>query len=424
MRIEKTLVEFIDAHLGVLAGGTSILFICDSFTLNDAITLNLLVGINFLKQGGGGIVLGTSLPASMINDDIRIRFSPEDINFIWQAFNEGKCYYLDTTPNNVFHKGSSSLKGVFRIDNDPDRILFEVSYLREKIKNVLPDTPLMILYQNFSSSILDFGSKTVLKMFRKLTANVKRWGDIIMGLVNRDIHDALILNALIHLADFVVELRSEEGGGLKQPYIRVLKSPVLEPSSTNIHQRYAYIFYNNTFVKLPALAPAFDNFKRSISYEEGKILIYDREFLITPLSTFLFLFKELEKTLGMNEYEKFMENFGRKLGLEITNLFKSKYGLEGSDLLREALNYFLIRGWGRLIKREGSPESGEFKIYNFMTLSYYYGKSNHKVCVVVGSILAGILEGVTGKKWICNETHCIARGDEWCVFEAKIEQTP
>ncbi|MBS7249030.1 MAG: hypothetical protein KIH08_00325 [Candidatus Freyarchaeota archaeon] len=422
MMTEK-MVEFIDEYLGVLSGGTSILFICDSFTLNDAITLNLLVGINFLKQGGGGIVIGTSLPSSMVNEDIQTRFSPKDVDLIWQAFNVGKCYYLDTTLNNTFHKGSS-LKGVLGIDNDPDRILFEVSYLREKIKNVSPDTPLMILYQNFSSSILDFGSKTVLKIFRKLTANVKRWGDIIMGLVNRDIHDPIILNALIHLADFVVELRCEEGGSLKQPYFRVLKSPVSEPSSANIYQRYAYLFSNNTFLKLPALAPIFDDFKRRISYREGKILIGDREFLITPLSTFLFLFKELEKTLGINEYGKFMEGFGRKLGLEITNLFKSKYGLEGSDLLRETLNYFLIRGWGRLIKREGSPESGEFKIYNFMTISYYYGKSNHKVCAVVGSILAGILEGVTGKRWICNETHCIARGDEWCVFEAKIEQPP
>ncbi|MEM2133601.1 MAG: V4R domain-containing protein [Candidatus Jordarchaeaceae archaeon] len=423
MTVEKTLVEFIDECLGALSDGTSILFICDSFTLNDAINLNLLVGINFIKQGGAGVVVETSLPASMINDDILTRFSSEDIDFIWQAFNEGRCYYLDTTPNKTCHY-SSSLKGIFRIDNDPDRITFEVSYLREKVKNFLPDTPFMILYLNLSSSIIDFGSKTVLKMFRKLTANVKRWGDIITGLVNRDIHDPLILNALIHLADFVVELRSEEGGGLKQPYVRVLKTPVLEPSSASIQQRYAYIFSNNNFMKLPAMAPVFDDFKRNISYENGKILFRDREFLITPLSTFLFLFKELENTLGINEYEKFMENFGRKLGLEITNLFKSRYGLEGNDLLREALNYFLIRGWGRLIKREGSPESGEFKIYNFMTLSYYYGKSNHKVCVVVGSILAGILEGVTGRKWICNETHCIATGDEWCVFEAKIEQPP
>ncbi len=424
MTIEKTLVEFIDEYLGVLSGGISILFVCDSFTLNDAINLNLMVGLNFIKQGGGGIVVGTSLPASKINYDIQARFSSEDTDIVWNAFNEGRCYYLDMTQDKAFYEGSSGLKGIVRIYSDPARIMFEVNYLREKVKNFLPDLPVMILYLNLSSSIIDFGSETVLKLFRRLTANVKRWGDIVTGLVNRDIHDPLILNTLIHLADFVVELRTEEEGGLKQPYVRVLKSPVLEPISANIQQKYAYIFSKNNFMKLPAMAPVFDDFKRNISYEDGKILLRDREFLITPLSTFLFLFKELEKTLGINEYEKFMENFGRKLGLEITNLFKSKYGLEGSDLLRETLNYFLIRGWGRLIKREGSPESGKFKIYNFMTLSHYYGKSNHKVCVLVGSILAGILEGVTGKRWVCDETNCIATGDEWCVFEAKIEQPP
>ena len=138
MTIEKTLVEFIDEYLGVLSGGISILFVCDSFTLNDAINLNLMVGLNFIKQGGGGIVVGTSLPASKINYDIQARFSSEDTDIVWNAFNEGRCYYLDMTQDKAFYEGSSGLKGIVRIYSDPARIMFEVNYLREKVKNFLP----------------------------------------------------------------------------------------------------------------------------------------------------------------------------------------------------------------------------------------------------------------------------------------------
>jgi predicted hydrocarbon binding protein len=33
-----------------------------------------------------------------------------------------------------------------------------------------------------------------------------------------------------------------------------------------------------------------------------------------------------------------------------------------------------------------------------------------------------MLEGVTGNKWTCRETKCIATGDELCEFEAEVEK--
>jgi len=423
LKIEKTLIDFIDEALGNLDEGTSILFVCDSLTLNDTITLCGLIIVNFIKQGGGCIVANTSLPFSMIYVDIKSRSMMEELPFIEKGAEEGRCYYIDIASEEAFQEDLSNFKGVIKINNDPNRIIYEILFLGDEIKKSFPDAPVMVWYNNFSSSIIDFGSESVLKMFRKLSTSAKQKGYLITGLVNRDLHDPRIINTLMHFADFVVELSSEEKGGVKQPYVRVLKSPILEPNVTNLQQRYAYTLSGTNFSTIPSLAPVFDKLKRNISYlERGEVSIYNMEYLITPLNTFLLLLKELEKNLGINEYNEFAKNFGKTVGLEITNFFRSKYSLQGNELLKEAINYLLIRGWGRLIEKVGSLELGRLKISSFQTFAYNYGKSDHKVCAIFEGIVSGVLEGVTGNKWTCRETKCMATGDELCEFEAKVEK--
>ena len=423
MKIEKTLIDFIDEALGNLDEGTSILFVCDSFTLNDTITLSGLVTINFIKQGGGCIVVSTSLPFSILFDDVESRFAAKDIPFIEKSLEEGRCYYLDTSSKKGFQEDMNSFKGIIRIDNDPNRIIYETNFLRDKIKKSFPEIPITVSYHNFSSSIIDFGSESVLKMFRRLTKSAKQKGDLITGVVTCDLHDSRVINTLIHLSDFVIELGSEEKGGIKQPYVQILKSPILEPNITNLQQRYAYILSNSNFLNVSSQAPAFDKLKRNVSYlEGGAISIYNMEYLITPLNTYILLFKELEKNLEINEYRELMKNFGKSIGYEITNFFKSEYDLEGNELLERSLNYFLIRGWGKLIKKEGSLESGRIQLSFFSTLAHNYGKADHPVCVMGEGIFSAMLEGVTGDKWTCRETSCVAIGDEMCVFEARVEK--
>lgn len=421
MKIEKTLIEFIDRALGNIDEGTSMLFICDSFTLNDMLTLCGLVSLNFLKQGGGFILVSTSLPFSMIFNDVKSRFATDEL--VKKITQEGRGYYVDTISEEALPEDLVDFKSIIRIDNDLDRIVYEILFLSNQIKKDFPGTPVMVFYNNFSSSIIDFGSESVLKMFRKLTISAKQRGDLITGLVNRDLHDSCVINTLMHFADFVVELRCEEKGGAKQPYVQVLKSPILEPNVTNL-QSYAYILSENNFTTVPSLAPAFDNLKRNISYnlENGEVSINNIDYLITPLNTFLLLLKDLKNNLRINEYNEFAKNFGKTVGLEITNFFKSKYSLHGNELLKEAINYWLIRGWGRVIKEEGSSESGRLKIYSFQTFAYNYGKSDHNVCAIFEGVLSGVLGGVTGYTWTCRETNCIATGNELCEFEAKVEK--
>jgi predicted hydrocarbon binding protein len=422
LKIEKTSIEFIDKSLGGLDEGTSMLFICDSFTLNDMLTLCGLVSLNFVKQGGGIVLVSTSLPFSMLYDDVKSRFTLDDLLFIEKITQEGRGYYIDTASEEALPEKLGNFKSVIRIDNDLDKILYEIPFLSNQIKKEFPGTPVIIFYNNFSSSIIDFGPEPVLKMFRKLTASAKQTGDLITGLVNRDLHDSRVVNTLMHFTDFVVELSCEEKGGVKQPYVQVLKSPILEPKLKL--QSCAYILSENNFTTHPSLAPAFDKLKRNISYnlENGEVSIYNMQYLITPLNTFLLLLKELKKNLGMNEFHEFAKNFGKKVGLEITNFFKSKYILHGKELLKEAINYLLIRGWGRIIKETGSLEAGRLEISSFQTFAYNYGKTDHKVCAVFEGILSGVLEGVTGCNWICRETSCIATGGELCEFEAEVEK--
>jgi predicted hydrocarbon binding protein len=423
LKIEKTLIDFIDEALGNLDKGTSMLFVCDSLTLNDAITLCGLITISFVKQGGGCILVTTSLPFSMFFDEIKSRFAEEELPFLKKSLEKGMGYYIDISSEEASKEDLSNSKGIIKINNDPNRIMYEILFSGDQIKKGFPDIPVLISYQNFSSSIIDFGPEPVLKMFRKLTTSAKQKGYVITGLVNRDLHDSHVLNTLMHFADFVVELSSEKKGGVKQPYVQVLKSPNLEQNVTNLQQRYAYTLSGNSFSTIPALAPAFDELKRNISYlDSGALSIHNTKYLIMSLNTFLLLYKELEKNFKINEYSEFVKNFGKTVGLEITKLFKSEHRLGGNELLEEALNYVLLQGWGRLIKKEGSLESGRLKISYFETFARNYGKSDHKVSQIFEGILSGMLESVTGSKWSCRETKCIATGDELCEFEAEVEK--
>ncbi|MHA1579402.1 MAG: V4R domain-containing protein [Candidatus Freyarchaeota archaeon] len=420
MKIEKTMVDFIDEALGNLDDGMSMLFIADSFTLDDLNTLFGFVALNFIRQGGGCVGVFTSLPFSLLFGEIKSRSSKGALTLIETVLREGRVYYLDIV-SDVDLQEPLSFDGVVRVSNDLDRILYEIDRSRERIKKAFPDIPIMVLYSNLSSSIIDLGSAAVLKMFRRLTTRIKQRGDVVLSLVNRDLHDSRVINTLIHFADFVLEFSSEERGGVKQPYMQVLKSPISE--AKRIQRKHTYIITANAFLKIPAKASVFDKFKRSISLlDGGKVSVRNVEYLITPLDTYILLFKELENHLGQNEYRELMSEFGRSVGLKIVSFFKSEYGLEGDELFKEALNYFLIRGWGRIIKMEGSPNSGWLKLYLFSALAKNYGKPDYPVCVVGEGIFSGMLEGTTGNRWTCREKNCMAMGYELCEFEAKVEK--
>nr|MDO8089307.1 hypothetical protein [Candidatus Sigynarchaeota archaeon] len=189
----KTL-DFIDEALGDLDEGTSMLFITDSFTLEYTLTLIGFVALNFIRQGGGCIGVFTSLPFSLLFGDIKNRFSEEPLPLVEGSLKEGRIYYLDIVSDVDLQESLGGFDGVVRVTNDSDRILYEIDRSRERIKKAFPDIPIMVLYSNLSSSIIDFGSATVLKMFRRLTVKTKQRGDIILGLVNRDLHDSRVIN--------------------------------------------------------------------------------------------------------------------------------------------------------------------------------------------------------------------------------------
>lgn len=205
MKIEKTSVEFIDRTLGNLDEGTSMLFICDSFTLNDTLTLCGLVFLTFVKQGGSFILANTSPPFGILFENVKSRFAADQFPFIEKITQKGRVYFIDTISEEAYQDNVSNFN-IIGIDNNLDKILYEILFLSNQVRKNFPDTLVMIFYNDFSSSIMDFGPKIVLKMFRKLTINAKQKGDIITSIVNRDLHDSRVINTLIHFADFVVEL--------------------------------------------------------------------------------------------------------------------------------------------------------------------------------------------------------------------------
>lgn len=128
MKIEKTLINFIDEALGNLDECTSILFICDSLTLNDTITLCDLINLNHIKQGAGCIFVSTSLPFSMLFDDTKSRFAAEELPFLEKSLDEGRFYYVDIASEEASKEDLNNLKGIIRINNDQNKIMYEILF--------------------------------------------------------------------------------------------------------------------------------------------------------------------------------------------------------------------------------------------------------------------------------------------------------
>ncbi|MEM2984608.1 MAG: V4R domain-containing protein [Candidatus Jordarchaeaceae archaeon] len=419
MKIRKTEIDYIDNTLGRLYGGLSILLTSDSFTLNDANRLAALIALNFLEKGGAVITVHTNLPFEIINRQIKKNFS-EKMNKVFQkAIQEDRFYFLDlVSSENKTKVVYDEVRNIREIANEPNRIIYEINEAKSQLKQKFPDTPILVIYANVSSSIIDFDSKTVLRMIRKLTLDAKGEGGIFLGIANRDVHEPQVTNTLTHIIDYAINFSFETVEEKKQSYVHISRTPLIREAHKILNQRFAYLFTPDKFITLFPLYDSFTKLKESMSFNElGQVSILGWNHIITPIQTLILFIKAIEKQHNQEESRKILLELGKQVGRGAALLIKSESQKNNKNQLSEVLKYNTVSGWGRVISIEGSVDTGKLKIKGVSTMALSYNHSDRPVCTFVGGALVGILQVITSKEWICKETKCMAMGNDYCEFE-------
>ncbi|MGQ9719706.1 MAG: V4R domain-containing protein [Candidatus Jordarchaeum sp.] len=423
MKIREAGIDYIDKTLGRLYNGLSMLMVSDSFSMNDADRLAALFALNFLEKGGAVISVHTNLPFNIIQKQVEKNYSHGKNEVFQKAVTEGRFHFLSlVSSENRINTSYNVLKSVREIANDPNRIVYEINDVKNRIRQDFPDTLILVTYTNISSSIIDFDSRTVLKMIRRLVLDAKREGYIFLGTANRDVHESTVTNTLNHIVDYAMNFSLETIYDQKHTYVYVSKTPLLKEAHKILNQRVAYHFSSDNFITLFPLYPSFDELKESMSFNEwGQISVLGWNHIITPIQTLTIFLDSVEKLFGHEKNQEILFDLGRKVGVGAARLVESGLQISDEKLFLEVLKYNTAAGWGRLLSTEGSIDGGKLKIAGISTVALSYGRSDHPVCTFIAGGLAGILKVATKKDWSARETKCIAMGNELCEFELELK---
>ncbi len=415
----ETRIPVVDFSLGGVSGGQVLLFIADSATLNDALLLSMLAAFNLMDQGLSCVAVQTDEPHSLAAKKFKHMFLPDKYHALTKAMDEGRFTYLDLV-SDKFPSGENfeGLVGLVLVRNDIDRILYEANRAMEKMRASFPESPVILLYHNISSTMVDFDSKAALNMFKKLISNIKQNGGIFIGVLNRDIHELEITSTLKHFSNYTMEFGLEFKEDLPRPYLQVSKTPLVGFARKLLHKKIAYHISGNKFETFSPASFYLDELEDGqVFYQNGEISILGTKHLVLPTQLLASLLLNFEKSIDYDGYRNIVMELGKDFGAKSVRIVESEFNLKEDRLLHSTLMYVGARGYGRVLNIEGSLESGTLKVRVHSSLAELWGKSDKPVDLLIEGSLLGAVQEITGKKWTSKEIRCIAMGDNYCEFE-------
>ncbi|MEX2724643.1 MAG: V4R domain-containing protein [Candidatus Freyarchaeota archaeon] len=415
----ETRIPVVDFSLGGVSGGHVLLFIADSATLNDALLLSMLAAFNLIDQGLPCVAIQTDEPHFLAARKFKHMFLPDKYHALMKAIDEGRFTYLDLVSGRVpSGENFEGLVGIVPVRNDIDRILYEANHAMEKMRVMFPGSPVILLYHNISSTMVDFDSKAALNMFKKLITSIKQNGDILIGVVNRDIHELEITNTLKHFSNYAMEFGLDFKEDSPHPYLQVSKTPMAGFARKLLHKKVAYYISGNKFETFSPASFYLDELEDGqVFYQKGEISVLGTKHLVFPTQLLANLLLNFEKSIDYDTYRKIVMELGKDFGAKNVRIVESEFNFKEDRLLHSTLMYVGARGYGRVLNIEGSLESGSLKIRVHSSLAELWGKSNKPVDILIEGGLLGAVQEITGKIWTSKEVRCIAMGDDYCEFE-------
>lgn len=172
---------------------------------------------------------------------------------------------------------------------------------------------------------------------------------------------------------------------------------------------------------------------KGIKYKKGKLEFVRTPYITLPAEILPILSKDLNKIVGVaikgiiyqGAFEQVYKAVEKTLRLNLLAYIMAKLGIGRIKITKKVLEMVQGEGWGRAeIIKEGKLEKGETivgRIYNSFEAKFY-GKSKKPICAFLMGSLAGGASVIWQEEVVVEEKKCLAMGNEYCEFEAKLKR--
>ncbi|MFQ6076755.1 MAG: V4R domain-containing protein [Candidatus Bathyarchaeia archaeon] len=158
---------------------------------------------------------------------------------------------------------------------------------------------------------------------------------------------------------------------------------------------------------------------------EGELRLWEGRCAIFSASAFLHLFLNLKNFFGIVTATTLLYNTGKEVAQSTCQKFAEKYGVRGDELIRRVISYQGSLGYGKMEIVACDLKTGEMVVRSRNPiLGSQLRDFGAPVDFFLSGSLAGVMEFVTGRKVMCTERKCVARGDDYCEFATRFTQIP
>jgi len=129
--------------------------------------------------------------------------------------------------------------------------------------------------------------------------------------------------------------------------------------------------------------------------------------------------KALGEKFGSEAEEKLFEG-GFSGGRLSTKKYKEMHELSDREIIDFMMSMGSQIGWGKFTLKEYSLEEKRLCVsVSNSPFAQSYGKASHGVCHLIRGVLAGMATVLFEGECEADETYCVAKGDEYCLFEVE-----
>lgn len=177
----------------------------------------------------------------------------------------------------------------------------------------------------------------------------------------------------------------------------------------------------------PALLTKLLKFK-ALEHKDGRFMIWKIPAIISQTYSLVYLQRLIEKRTSSKEMITLMHNMGRLQAQQGYRIISERFGYAKTiqdkiNLLKFNLGQTEIVGLGRseVIRADFVKMHFIFKAESVFAKEYirFFGMQKSAVDHFLRGASVAYIEELTGKKMVCIETSCVAKGDKYCEFVVK-----
>ncbi|MEM3562470.1 MAG: ATPase domain-containing protein [Candidatus Jordarchaeaceae archaeon] len=396
--------------LDLLLGGgfirdAPVLLLTETGTMGELLPLQIIN--NRIQDGDLGFIFDLDFPP------VRIREWSKYFQWSLEGFeSEGKLFIVDGFTNLY---GSLPTEEKYVVENPRD-IVYLDSYIYN-MASLLQDSKNMCSGVLFLSNIfLAKGQQLdkIINLIYKTRITLSQYGLLIFAF-NKRMMDEKTLSKLEHAFDYVIDLKVVEQNNIFQKYLRVAKSPLINYLNDVVPYEVAPSGINLR----TEIMREFESVKQNLKMRQaGAVDLLGIQMTLIPSEAFELMSKILVGKKSYEEGSKLLHQLGRDLAYSISKNIQNKFkivNLEEAILLNARI--YTLMGLGELIIQDYNKEKGTILIrVNNSPICTPLKGAGKKMGALIEGAIEGVAEAYTLSNCKCEETKCIAQGDEYCEY--------